>query len=252
LYPNMNTANNMNYANAPNYSASQGYSNNPGYGSVNYYNNTPYSADPTYQIMKDSIMNEVLSEIQAKKVNQLAQLYGYDRILSNQSIQQMIDERYRTLENLKTDIKKELQSIQRLENQRTTDPYIRQAANSLVMEAGRQGVPLDQIIQNLDQKGTPGTGVMSKMSNILSTGQRKGFLYGLGAAVLVYLLWPSARNNLHSVAVRTMEEGMSAAKRAKSSFTGGHHETDMTMDFDDFDPDPHGGHRPPEVDILKQ
>ena len=223
-----------------------------------YFNNSallsdfsPYPANNTYQIMKDSVRNEVLAEIQAQQTQQAAQMYGFDRVLSDQRIKQIVDQRYRSLENLKADLKKELQSIQSLEKQRTADPYIRQVANSLVHEARQQGIPLEQVMQSLDQRPASGTGLMSRVSNMLNTGQRKGFLYGIGAALLVNLIWPSARNNLHSVAVRTMEEGMSLANRAKS-FVGSHQDSDMHMSFDDFDSEPQGPRRPPEADILKQ
>lgn len=249
-YPS--TLNNLGYSTNAHYSSSQGYSNPPYLSNLSYYNDiSPHSLNHTYQIMKESVKDEILAEIQAQRTQQMAQMYGFDQILSDQKIQNMIEGRYRTLETMKAEIKKELQSIQRMENQRTADPYVRQVANSLVMEARQQGVPLEQVLQSLDQKSAPGTGIMGRMSSMLNSGQRKGFLYGIGAAVLFNLIWPSARNNLHSVAVRTMEGGMSIANRAKS-FMGGHHETDMNMSFDDFEPEPHGVPHPPEVDILKQ
>lgn len=242
----------LNSSPIPNYPTGPGYAGTPYFNNLNSLNSfPPYPANHTYQTMKESIKNEVLGEMQTQQTQQMAQMYGFDRLLSDQKLNQIVDGRYRALENMKTDLKKELMSIQRLESQRTVDPYIRQVANSLVQEARQQGVPLEQVVQSLDQRSTAGAGIMSRMSNMLNTGQRKGFLYGLGAAFLFNLVWPSARNNLHSVAVRTMEEGMSLANRAKS-FVGGHHDPDLQMNFDDFDSEPQGPRRPPEVDILKQ
>lgn len=240
------------YSTNPSFPINQGYTSTPYLNNLNSFNGSPpYPGNNTYQIMKESVKNEILAEMQAQQTQQMAQMYGFDRILPDQKIKQIIDGRYRALDNMKTDLKKELQSIQRMENQRTADPYIRQVANSLVQEARQQGVPLEQVVQSLDQKSAPGTGMMSRISNMLNTGQRRGFLYGIGAAFLFNLIWPSARNNLHSAAVRTMEEGMSLANRAKS-FVGGHNDAEMNMSFDDFDSEPQGPRRPPEVDILKQ
>lgn len=235
-----------------NYLSDQRYNTDPYLYPASFNNFSPGYAGSGYQIMKESIKNDIQAEIQAQQAHHLAQMYGYDKILSDQKIQQMIDQRYRSLENMKADIKKELQSIQRMENQRTDDPYIRQVANALALEARQLGVPLEQIVQSLEQKPAPGAGALGRMSGLLNTGQRKGVLYGIGAAALVYLLWPSLRNSFHSAAVRTMEEGISIADRAKSFMGGhGHHDLDMHSEFDDFDAEPRGG-RPPEVDILKQ
>ncbi|NMA54444.1 MAG: hypothetical protein GX952_00755 [Firmicutes bacterium] len=178
------------------------------------YSSTGPAAYPTYQLIKDSVKNEVLAQIEQQQTDQLAKAYGLDRALSDQRIQQLVDRRYRDIDRLKADLRKELQALQRLEEQRPADPYIRQIAQAVAQEARLQGLPLQQVAQSLGRK--PGAGISSWLSDTLNFGQRKGFLCGVGACLLTYLLWPGARNSLHSAAVRSMEEGMAMVNRAKS------------------------------------
>lgn len=198
------------------------------------------SQGQTYQTVKDSVKNEVLADIQMQQVDKMAQLYGLDRSLSDHKISQMVDARYRTIDNLKSDLKNELLAVQRLDAQRTSDPYIREIANVLLEEARRQQVPLEQLTQSLDRKTAGGTNVMGKVSTIINTGQRKGFLYGVGAMLLLHLLRPS---KLQSVVVRSMEEGMAMVDRAKS-FVSSHQNPSPA--FEPPAPQPEGN--PPEGD----
>ncbi|HHU76645.1 MAG TPA: hypothetical protein GXZ24_07130 [Firmicutes bacterium] len=181
----------------------------------------PPVTDKAGQAIRDSVKNEILAEIQAQRADQMAQAYGLGNTLSDHRIQQAIDARYRTIDNMKEDIKKELLAMQKIETQRARDPHISQIAGTLAEEARRQGIPLEQVMQSLDQKTLKNPGMMGKLTDMINTGQRKGFLFGIGAACLIYLLWPSAKNNLRSVAVRSVEEGMSMVDRAKT-FVKGH------------------------------
>ena len=183
--------------------------------------NAPPVTDRAGRAIKDSVKNEILAEIQTQQADQMAQAFGLGDTLSDQRIQQAVDARYRTIDNMKEDIKKELLAMQKIETQRARDPHISQIAGTLAEEARRQGIPLEQVMQSLDKKTPKNPGMMGRLTDMINTGQRKGFLFGMGAACLVYLLWPSAKNNLRTVAVRSVEEGISMVDRAKT-FVKGH------------------------------
>ncbi len=191
----------------------------------------------------ESIKTELLSEMEGMRSARMADTYGYGQILSDRKLNRMIDQRYNSLDNVRSDIRKELDQIRKMESRRSPNPYIRDIAQSIAMEAREQGVPLEQVMQNLNTNSA-GTGLWGRMIGSLNTGQRRGFLYGLGAALLAYLVWPSARNNLHSVAVRSLEEGMSLADRARSF---------VSRTKDSADPELHdsGDKDQPEIDLLQ-
>ncbi|NMB35590.1 MAG: hypothetical protein GX989_04805 [Firmicutes bacterium] len=178
---------------------------------------SPYvAADQTYQTIKNSVKNEVLSEIQRQQVDKMAQVYGLDRSLSDQKIQQMIDARYRSIDNLKSDIKKELLALQGMEAQRATDPFIRQTAYTLLEEARRQGIPEEKLMQSLERRTAKGSGMVGWLQEVFNSGHRRGILYAIGMLIFCHLVVPSLRNNMRSVAVRSVEEGMAMVDRAKS------------------------------------
>lgn len=179
----------------------------------------PPVTNETYQAIKDSVKNEIMAEIRMQQADQLAQSYGVGRSLSDQRIQQLIDARYRTIDNMKADLKKELQALQKMEPQPGRDPHITQIAGTLADEARRQGIPLEQVMRGLDQRA-PGSGLLARLGDIVNTGQRRGFLYGIGTGVICYLLWPFAKSNMRPVAVRSLEEGMSMVDRAKNYISG--------------------------------
>lgn len=183
----------------------------------------PYTADHTYNTIKNSVKNEILNEINMQQTDQLAQAYGLNRSLSDQRVQRMIDNRYRSIDDLKGDIKRDILAFQRMEAQRSRNPYTRQAANTLIDEAQRRGMPLEQLVQGLDQRTGARSGIMARLSDMLNAGQRKGFLSGVAMMILCNMLFPSIKNDMQSVAVRSVEEGMSMVERAKT-FISGHHQ----------------------------
>jgi hypothetical protein len=199
--------------------------------------NNPYATSQTYQTVKDSVKNEILAEIQMQQADQIAEMYGLGRSLSDQKIQQMVDSRYRTIDNMKADIKRELLAHQKMETQRSKDPHLSQIAGILAGEAQRQGIPLERVIQGLGQKGSAGNGTLSRILELLNTGQRKGFLCGIGTSVLFSLLWPLARGNMRPVAARSIEEGISMVGRAKN-FICGNYQQKPPSDLASFDPGP--------------
>lgn len=220
-----------------------------GPGDHRVYPSSAYAADAYKRTIVDSMKNELLAEMEAERATRTAEMYGYGKLLSDQKLNRMIDQRYRTFDNLKGEIRKELAAIKSTENRRagTADPYIRDIAQSIAMEAREQGVPLDEVLQRLDRTGSRNMGWLGRMSGMMNVGQRKGVVYGIGAALLVYLLWPSARRNLHSVAVRSMEEGMALAERARSL-------VNRNKDYDPAGPNPQGeepGDKNPEIDLLQ-
>jgi hypothetical protein len=186
-------------------------------------NYDPFITDQMYQTVKDSVKNEVLTEIEMDRANRIARMYGIDNSLSDRRLQQMIDARYRTIDDMKADIKRELLALRRIDTQRSGDPYIRQIANALVDESQRRGIPFNQLLDTLDQRNTGGTGLVGRVSDMLNVGQRKGFLCGMGASILFNLIWPFARGNMRSIAVRSLGEGMTMMDKAKS-FVGGQYQ----------------------------
>ena len=72
---------------------------------------------------------------------------------------------------------------------------------------------LEEVIKTLDTK------TRSKIQswlNIIGGGQSKGFLYGLGMAVLLSIIIPANGRKVQSVAYRTAPEGMDLIERARS------------------------------------
>lgn len=176
----------------------------------------PPPASRTYQTIKDSVKEEVLAEIQMQQLDRM----GLGRPLSEQKIQQMVDARYRAVDDLKADIKRELAALQEMEQRRSGDPQISRIAAALAEEARRQGIPHEQLIRSLDSKSGKSGGAMGRLSDVINTGQRKGFLCGVGAMLLCQLLLPSLRGGMHTVAVRSREEGMAMYDRARSFVSG--------------------------------
>lgn len=173
---------------------------------------SPHAAEQTYQAVRDSVKNEVLAEIQMQQLDRM----GLGRTLSDQNIRQMINARYRAVDDMRADIKKELLALQEMEAQRSKDPQVRQMADVLLEEARRQGIPREQLVRTLDRRNGAGNGTMTRLSEMLNKGQRKGFLGGMGLMLLCHLLMPSTRGKVHSVAVRSMEEGMAMMDRART------------------------------------
>ena len=217
----------------------------------------PGASNHMYQPIKESVKNEILAEAEAQQANRMAQVYGLDRTLSDRGLQQMIDSRYRTVDNIKGDVKKELQTLRKMETQRSADPYVRDIAGALAGEGQRQGIPLEQLIAGLDQKTNTGPGIKGKFSNMINSGQRKGFLFGVGSVLLFNLIWPMAQNNMRSIAVRSVESGMSMVDKAKN-FVGGQNQNPNQNQqgppagFTNFDPNPPTqGYQPPDGDNVE-
>ena len=199
----------------------------------------------TYQTIKDGIKNEILAEIQKQQAEKISRLPDLDRSSLDQKIQQMVDERYRTIDKLKAELKKELSTFQETGTQPPKDPYIGQIAGALAEEARRQGIPYEQLMRSLEQTGTTDSGMMDRITKAINTGQRRGFLYGVGIMVLCHLLLPSTRGKMYSVAVRSMEEGMAMVDRAKS-FVSGQHQSNPPADSTNLNPEsPPDGNQPP-------
>lgn len=194
----------------------------------------PYATNQMYNTIKESVKNEVLAEAGLQQADQLARIYGVGNALSDRKLQQMIDARYRLIDNLKEDIKRELRTFHRMETQRSANPYVRDIAAALASEGQRQGIPLEQLIAGMDRGTTARTGITGKFSNMINTGQRKGFLYGMGCTMLFNLLWPMAQNNMRSIAVRSMEEGLSMVDRAKTIIRG-HNQQNPPTGFTNVD-----------------
>lgn len=217
-------------------------------------NYDPYASNQMYQTIKESVKNEILAEAEMQQADRLAQVHGVDRALSNQRLQRMIDARYRTINNMKEDIKKELQTFRKMEAQRSGDPNIRDIAGTLAREGQRQGIPLEQLIAGLDQKAAEGIGITGRLSNMINTGQRKGFLCGVGGTLLFNFLWPLIQNNMRSIAVRSMEEGMSMVDQAKTVVYGQNQQNPSTSTgFVNIDPGPPAqGNQSPDGDNMQQ
>ena len=195
--------------------------NNPNYGNQGQGHNFPAATDQTYQTVKNSVKNEVLAEIQRQQIDKTARQYGLDRSLSDQRIQQLIDARLRTIDNLKADIKKELLALQTGETLPAGDSHTRQIAAALAEEARRQGISQEQLVQTLEQKNAKGTSLLGRILEMLNTGQSKGFLSGIGTMFLCQnVIFPLLRGNMRSVAVRSMEEGLAMVDRAKNLVSG--------------------------------
>ena len=209
----------------------------------------PPVTNPYHRAIVDSVKGQMLAEIAAERTNHMAQTYGYGQLLSDQNINRAIGRRYRTLDQIRDEVRKELQAVNRLEkHSANTDPQILDIAHTIAWDARQQGVPLEEVIRRLNH-GT-GTGWWNSVSAVVNTGQRRGFLYGVGVAAIVALLWPSARHNLHSVAVRSLEEGMSLADRARS-FVGRRPETTDTS-FTAMASDNSHSTAKPEIDFIDQ
>ncbi|MDA8442903.1 MAG: hypothetical protein M0Z55_11085 [Peptococcaceae bacterium] len=211
----------------------------------NNYGN-PYSTVAPYnRTIVDSIKQELMAEIEAQRATKFAQAAGYGQVLADPNLNRMVDERYRTLDNIRGDLRRELQAIHSAQSRApVTDPQTRAIAESIALEANQQGVPLKDVIQRIEAKPGNTTGVWGRMSSMLNVGQRKGFLWGIGASAVAFLLWPSARNNLHSVAVRSVEGGMSWADRARSFVSGNGNDAPYQS------PDPADPNKP-DIDILQ-
>lgn len=225
-----------------------------GYGSESQESPFRRVAEQTYESVKDSVKEEVLAEVRAQQAEKIARERGLGGTLSEQRIRQLVDERYRAIDNLKADIKKELQALQEIEARRAKNPHIRQVAIALAEEAHRQGISSEQLVRNLDQDIGKSSGMMGRVSQAVNTGQRKGFLCGAGTMLLLYLLMPSLRSRMHSVAVRSMEEGMAMVDRAKS-FVSNRQQQGSPDNFQQPSPDggqPHPeGEQPPMGDNIQ-
>lgn len=172
--------------------------------------------DQGYQALKESIKGEILAEIRMQQFNRMAQAYGLEKLLSDQKIQQMIDQRHQAIDDLKADIKKGLLALQKIDEEQAKSPQTSQIANLLAEGAQKLGVPLEQVIQGLERKPPSSTNVLEQVSELLNDRQSKGFLCGMGAVIMCHLIWPFIKNNMHSVAARSVEEGMAMVDRAKS------------------------------------
>lgn len=186
---------------------------------------TAYTPMSSYdQVIANSVKNELLAEMEAQRTAMHANLHGYGQIVSDRNLNNMIEQRYRTLQEVRNDLKREIEAINSMQNQTTTsDPYVRELAYSIVREARGQGVSMDEVIKRLEGQNATTGNMMSnwrqRMSGMINTGQRRGFLYGIGAAVLAAIIYPSIRRNMHEVAVRTVEGGMGLTDRARTAMS---------------------------------
>lgn len=186
-----------------------------------YYGTPPAALSPLNpydQAVLDSVKRELLAGLEMRRAARHAEMYGYGNLVSDRSLNNMIEQRYRTLQNLRGDLRKELGALRAIEKQTasTADPHVKEIARSIVTQAREQGVPLDEVIKSLNGPSGIKENWRQRTFKVLNTGQRKGFLYGIGAAILAAMLYPPARQSLHSVAVRTMEGGMDLADRTRS------------------------------------
>lgn len=199
-----------------------------------------------YESIKDSVKNEIWAQMEMEQANQLARYHGLDQSLSDRRLEKMVHDRYRTIDSMKADLKKELLALQRMETRRSRDPQVREIADVLVEESQRRGIPMEHLIAGLDRKSPMGTGMTNRLSGILNSGQRTGFLYGMGTAVLCYLLWPAARNNMRSMALRSIEEGVSMVDQVKN-FVSEQYQQSTPPDFLNFNQEtPPQENQPPD------
>lgn len=186
-----------------------------------HYRTPPAALNPLnpydHAVLQD-IKREAMAELEMRQAARHAEMYGYGHMVSDRNLNKMIGQRYRTLQNIREDLKKELEAIRAIENKTAsiTDPYVKEIASSVVTQAREQGVSLDEVLTRLDRQGGQKENLRQRASKMLNVGQRKGFLYGAGAAILAAMLYPSAKQSLHLLAVKTMEGGMDLADRTKS------------------------------------
>jgi len=181
------------YAQDPQFNRYSGYNDGP----QGYWGDYPsYMASPTYQTIKDSVKDEVLAQIQMEQGEHMARMHGFDRALSDRRIQQMVDSRHRSIENMKADIRRDLLAIQGMEAARNKDPYIRQITNDIVREARYQGVPLQQVTQHLGHQSGLGSGILSPIMEVINKGQRRGLLCGIGMTLLGHISSPGVNSAL--------------------------------------------------------
>lgn len=198
----------------------------------------PYP-EPEYKVQRplshydrtvaESVKRDLLDDLEARRAARYAEMYGYGHLVSDRNLNQMIKHRYGTLRDIKGDLKKELEALRDIENRIVSiqDPQVRELAHSIVMEARRQGLTLDEVLNRVNQQeGINKSGWRQQISNMWNHGNGKSFLFGAGAAVLVGMLLPAARRNLHEVAVRTVEEGMDLVDKTKNVFNWGQDDGD--------------------------
>ncbi|MHB1421536.1 MAG: hypothetical protein ACYCX4_18485 [Bacillota bacterium] len=170
-----------------------------------------------HRALVDSVKNEVIAEMEAYNAAQRAATYGYGNQYTNQNLNKMVDQRYRVIENTKRDLRRELEAIRNIENKTTaSNPYVREMAGSIIKEAQEQGMSMDEVIKILNGQGSSKSNWRYRMTDWLSIGQRKGFFYGVGTTLLAAMIFPAVNRNMRSVAVRTLEEGMDLADKARS------------------------------------
>lgn len=187
------------------------------YHGAGYYRVSP-ALSPYDRAVVESVKNELLAGLEARQAARYAGMYGYGNLVSDRNLNKMIDQRYRTLQDIRNDLRRELESLRDIESRgiSSSDPHVRSAAGAIAAEAREQGFSLDEVLRKLNGNGAMKTGWLQRMSNLLNTGQRKGFVYGVGATILAAMLFPPVKESMRSVAVRTMEGGMELADRART------------------------------------
>ncbi|MHB1125472.1 MAG: hypothetical protein ACYC2T_00725 [Bacillota bacterium] len=185
---------------------------------VRGYRNAPgMYANPYHKAVVESVKNDVIMEMEAYNAAQRAAAFGYGNMVSDQNLHKLVNQRFQAMENTKRDLRKELEAIRNIENKTAnSNPYIQEMAGSIIKEAREQGMSLDEVIKILNGQSGLKSNWRNRAADWLGIGQRKGFFYGVGATLLAAMIFPAVNRNMHSVAVRTIEEGMDLADKARS------------------------------------
>jgi hypothetical protein len=168
--------------------------------------------------MASNIKNELLAEIDAANYDRPGAADGWRNMVSERNIDRLINQHYRNLDNLRGDIRQELEAIRDIEKRMNgiSDPQVREAVRSVVWEARQEGVPLDEVIKRLNERVGMGWG--QRVGSWFNSSQGRGFLWGIGATVVATMLFPATRNGLRNVAVKMMEGTMNLAEQANTTF----------------------------------
>lgn len=150
-------------------------------------------------LIKESIKNEILAEILHQEKNTIP------------------PEFYQSLvEETRSQLIQELGKINRIHAKEGDFSYsnLRGFGDAFFHKPEEKGY-LEEVINSLDKKTRH---KIQNVLNIIGDGQGKGFLYGVGMAILVSILLPSKGHQVQSTAYRTAQEGMDIFERGRSIF----------------------------------
>ena len=172
------------------------------------------------QTIVENIKDELLNEMHATRYSQTIPKSDWRNILSDKSIDRRISQHYSNLKDLQGEVCRGLEIMRDTDKRlnKITDPETRRVVETIFLEAQKEGMPLDHIINQLNAGHGTGTRWKQQVGGWFGSGEGRGLLWGIGLSLVISLLFPATREGLRNLGVKMLQGTMNLTEQTRSTF----------------------------------